>query len=303
MPDGLVGERADVALARLLGISRARASAGLESGGATIAGQAIAKSRRLEPDEVLDVDLAAFVEKVMTRPREAVAGLGISYDDDDIVIVDKPVGVAAHASHGWDGPNVLDALLAMGFRIATSGAQERQGIVQRLDVGTSGLMVVAKSERAYSVLKRAFKNRMVHKEYTAVCRGRPNPPTGTIDAPIARARGADYRFSVAAGGRHAVTHYETVTALPSASMLRIVLETGRTHQIRVHLDAIGHPLLGDPTYGPNPPLAAKLGLVRQFLHASRLSFEHPTTGLPVDVSSELPPDLAHAWEVLQHPAT
>ena len=229
---------------------------------------------------------------------EPVDGLVVLYDDDDVVVIDKPIGVAAHPSPGWTGPTVIGGLAAMGYRISTSGAAERQGIVHRLDAFTSGVMVVAKSEHAYTVLKRAFKERTVDKRYSALVQGHPDPTSGTIDAPIDRHPSADYKFAVVAGGRPSVTHYETVEAFRAATLLDVHLETGRTHQIRVHMAAIRHPCAGDLTYGADPVLAKHLGLTRQWLHARRLGFEHPATREWVEFSSPFPPDLQHALDVL-----
>ena len=175
------------------------------------------------------------------------------------MVVDKPVGVAAHPSPGWTGPTVIGGLAAMGHTIATSGAAERQGVVHRLDVGTTGLMVVAKSEQAYSALKRAFKEREVEKRYHAVVQGHLDPLRGTIDAPIDRHPGHDYKWAVVSGGKPSVTHYDTLEAFPAASLLDVKLETGRTHQIRVHFSALRHPCVGDLTYGADPTLSARLG--------------------------------------------
>jgi 23S rRNA pseudouridine1911/1915/1917 synthase len=224
----------------------------------------------------------------------------ILYADDDIVAVDKPAGVAAHASVGWTGPTVLGGLAAAGFRITTSGVHERQGIVQRLDVGTSGVMVVAISERAYTVLKRAFKQRTVDKRYHALVQGHPDPSSGTIDAPIGRHRSNDWKFAVSEGGRHSITHYDTVEAFVAASLLDVHLETGRTHQIRVHFSALHHPCCGDLTYGADPTLAKRLGLERQWLHARYLAFAHPADGRRIEITSPYPPDLQHALDVLRH---
>jgi 23S rRNA pseudouridine1911/1915/1917 synthase len=229
----------------------------------------------------------------------AVPELAIVHDDDDIVVIDKPVGVAAHPSVGWEGPTVLGALAAAGFRISTSGAAERAGIVHRLDAGTSGLMVVAKSEHAYTVLKRAFHDRTVEKIYHAVVQGHPDPLTGTIDAPIGRHPRSDWKFAVVAGGKPSVTHYETIEAIPSASLLEIHLETGRTHQIRVHMAAQRLPCVGDAMYGADPALSARLGLSRQWLHAVQLSFDHPATGEWVTFTTTYPEDLQHALDVLR----
>jgi len=209
-------------------------------------------------------------------------------------------GVAAHATVGWHGPTVLGGLAAAGFRITTSGIHERQGIVHRLDVGTSGVMVVALSERAYTLLKRAFKQRTVEKRYHALVQGHPDPSSGTIDAPIGRHRGHDWKFAVTQGGRNSVTHYDTLEAHQAASLLDIELETGRTHQIRVHFAALHHPCAGDITYGADPVLAKKLGLERQWLHARTLAFAHPADGRRVEISSPYPSDLQHALDVLRN---
>jgi 23S rRNA pseudouridine1911/1915/1917 synthase len=222
----------------------------------------------------------------------------IVHDDEDIVVVDKPVGVAAHPSVGWTGPTVLGGLAAAGYRISTSGAPERQGIVSRLDVGTSGLMVVCKSERAYSVLKRAFKERRVDKTYHTLVQGLPDPLVGTIDAPIGRRPGAEFKFAVMDSGKPAVTHYQLLEAFPHASLLEVHLETGRTHQIRVHMAAVRHPCVGDPMYGADPVLAKKLGLDRQWLHAVGLGFEHPGSGEYVSFESPYPQDLQDALDRL-----
>ncbi len=228
----------------------------------------------------------------------AVPGLTVVYEDDDILVVDKPAGVAAHPTPGWTGPTVLQGLLAAGHTIATSGAAERQGIVHRLDANTTGLMAVAKSERAYSALKQAFRDREVDKRYHALVQGHPDPLRGTIDAPIARHPAGDGRFAVVAGGRPSVTHYDTLEAFRAASLAEIVLETGRTHQIRVHMAAVRHPCAGDRLYGADPVLAARLGLSRQWLHAVQLAFAHPADGRRVEFTSGYPADLAHALELL-----
>ncbi|MDO3640121.1 RluA family pseudouridine synthase, partial [Mycolicibacterium arseniciresistens] len=259
------------------------------------------KSDRLTAGAWLEVRLPEAPAPVENTPVD-IEGMDILYSDDDIVAVDKPPGVAAHATVGWHGPTVLGGLAAAGFRISTSGIHERQGIVHRLDVGTSGVMVVALSERAYTVLKRAFKERTVHKRYHALVQGHPDPSSGTIDAPIGRHRGHDWKFAVTEGGRHSVTHYDTVEAFQAASLLDIELETGRTHQIRVHFAALHHPCCGDLTYGADPTLARRLGLERQWLHAWSLAFVHPADGRRVEITSPYPADLRHALEVLRNHA-
>jgi 23S rRNA pseudouridine1911/1915/1917 synthase len=296
VPDGLDAERADVALARLFGFSRSRAAELVTAGHARLDGVELGKSDRLRAGGWLEVELPG-AERVELPPAEPVPGMRVSYDDEHLVVVDKPVGVAAHPSPGWTGPTVIGGLAAAGYRVSTSGAAERQGIVHRLDVGTSGLMVVAKSERAYTLLKRAFKAREVEKIYHALVQGHPDPSRGTVDAPIGRHPTQDWRWAILTeerGGKPSVTHYETLEAFPGASLLRVKLETGRTHQIRVHTAALRHPCVGDLTYGADPTLAARLGLERQWLHAVSLGFEHPDTGEWVEFRSDYPDDLERA---------
>jgi len=297
VPDGLAGERADAAIARLLGFSRTFAAEVIDAGGALLDGATLAKSDRLSAGGWLEVSWMPKSEPTIVPAL--VPGFAIVYDDDDLVVIDKPVGVAAHPAAGWDGPTVLGALAGAGFRVSTSGAAERAGIVHRLDVGTSGLMVVAKSERAYTELKRQFHDREVDKIYHAVVQGHPDPFSGTIDAPIGRHPSSSWKFAVTAGGKPSVTHYETLEAMRAATLLEIHLETGRTHQIRVHMAAQRHPCVGDLLYGADPVLAARVGLERQWLHAMRLGFRHPATGERVDFETEYPADLQHALDVLR----
>jgi 23S rRNA pseudouridine1911/1915/1917 synthase len=297
VPDGLDGTRVDAALAKMLGFSRTFAADVIDAGGVTLDGRVLTKSDKLRGGAWLEVSWAPK-EAPRVIPVE-VPDLGIVFDDDDIVVVDKPAGVAAHPSIGWEGPTVLGALAAGGYRIATTGAAERQGVVHRLDVGTSGLMVVAKTEHAYTVLKRAFKEREVEKIYHAVVQGHPDPLAGTIDAPIGRHPSHSWKFAVTPDGKDSVTHYETLEAFRGAALLEIHLETGRTHQIRVHMAAHRHPCVGDPLYGGDPALSARLGLTRQWLHAHELSFAHPSTGDQVTFTSGYPADLAHALVVLR----
>lgn len=299
VPDALAGERVDAALSRMLGLSRTRAAELAEAGRVRVDGVEVGKSARLAPDGWLEVELPDPEPVGPVVVAEDVPELRVVHDDADLVVVDKPVGVAAHPSPGWTGPTVVGVLAARGYRIATSGAAERQGVVHRLDVGTSGLMVVAKSEHAYTALKRAFKERTVDKVYHALAQGHPEPTTGTIDAPIGRHPGNDWKFAVVADGKPSVTHYEVLEMLPAASLCEVHLETGRTHQIRVHFSALRHPLVGDLTYGADPVLAAKVGLGRQWLHAMRLGFEHPGSGQYLELTSEYPADLAAALDSLR----
>ncbi|MEV4254509.1 RluA family pseudouridine synthase [Spirillospora sp. NPDC049652] len=297
VPDGLEGERVDAALARLFGLSRGRAADIIAAGDVLLDGKEVAKSDRVTGGSWLEVTLPP-PPSAPVPVAEPVPGMGILYEDDDIVVVNKPIGVAAHPTVGWTGKTVLGGLLGAGHTIATSGASERQGIVHRLDANTTGAMVVAKSETAYSRLKRAFKERRIDKRYQALVQGHPDPFRGTVDAPIDRHPSHDGRFAVVAGGKPSVTHYDTVEAFRHATLLDVDLETGRTHQIRVHMSAIRHPIVGDMAYGADPTLAARLGLKRQWLHAVRLGFEHPGHGEWVEFESPYPDDLARALEIV-----
>lgn len=295
VPEGLDGLRLDAALARLFGFSRTAAAGLIDSGDVLVDGRIQIKSDRVSAGSWLEVTLPAPATPPTADPVP-VEGLRVVHADHDIVVVDKPVGVAAHPSPGWTGPTVVQGVAAMGHLLTTSGAAERQGVVHRLDAGTTGLMVLAKSERAYAVLKDAFRDRTVDKGYHALVQGHPDPLRGSIDAPIGRHPSADWRFAVVAEGRPSVTHYETIEAFRAASLLDVVLETGRTHQIRVHMSALRHPCVGDLTYGADPTLATRLGLTRQWLHAQRLGFKHPADGRSVEFHSDYPPDLAGALD-------
>lgn len=299
VPNDLAGERIDVVAARVTGFSRSRIDALIADGGLLVDGQAVTKaSQRVHGGELLELAGQLRPTEPKVQPR-LVSGLVVVHEDSDIVVVDKPAGVAAHPSLGWQGPSVTEHLAAAGVAIATSGAPERQGVVQRLDVGTSGLMMLAKSETAYSVLKQAFRDHTVRKTYHALVRGRPDPFQGTIDAPIARHPGHDWKMAVVTGGRASITHYDTLEAHRQASLLEIDLETGRTHQIRVHMAAVGHACCGDPLYDPDPTLAAELGLERQWLHAVTLGFAHPRNGEPMTFESPYPSDLEHALHIVR----
>ncbi|WP_200939141.1 RluA family pseudouridine synthase [Modestobacter sp. Leaf380] len=292
VPDGLEGSRVDQALSRLFGLTRTVAADLADAGAVLVDGRARGKGDRLTAGSWLEVELPPPPgEPAAPKP---VTGMRIVHDDDDVVVIDKPVGVAAHGSPGWDGPTVVGGLAAAGYRVSTSGAEERRGIVHRLDAATTGLMVVAKSEHAYTVLKQAFKERTVDKGYHALVQGHPDPSRGTIDAPIDRHPKHDWRFAVVSTGRPSVTHYDTLEAFPAASLVDVKLETGRTHQIRVHFSAMRHPLVGDMAYGADPTLAARLGVSRQWLHAMRLGFAHPADGRWVEFTSTYPDDLAGA---------
>ncbi|WP_106398526.1 RluA family pseudouridine synthase [Actinocorallia populi] len=297
VPEGLEGERADAALARLFGLSRTRAAEVIAAGDVLLDGRPAAKSDRVTAGAWLEVVLPPPPAAPVAVP-EAVPGMTILYEDDHIIVVNKPVGVAAHPTTGWTGPTVIGGLLGAGHTVATSGAAERQGIVHRLDANTTGCMVVAKSELAYSRLKNAFREREVTKRYHALVQGHPDPFRGTVDAPIDRHPSGSGRFAVVAGGRPSVTHYDTIEAFRAASLLDITLETGRTHQIRVHMSALRHPCVGDMLYGADPTLAARLGVTRQWLHAVRLGFMHPSTDEYVEFTSPYPEDLSKALDIV-----
>jgi 23S rRNA pseudouridine1911/1915/1917 synthase len=300
IPEGVEGERIDTALTRILGLSRSQAAIIIAAGGVVCETKTLNKSDRVTSGQVIEIDLdAAPTADPIEIIAEPVPGMHIVYDDNDLVVVDKPPGVAAHPSRGWDGPTVIGGLAAAGYSISTSGAPEREGIVHRLDAGTSGLMAVAKNELSYSRMKNQFRNREVHKVYHAVAQGLLDPLAGTIDAAIGRHPGHEYKYAVTRAGKPSLTHYETVEAFRHASLLRVVLETGRTHQIRVHLSAMRHPIVGDTMYGGDPVLAERLGLIRQWLHAVELSFEHPRTGERIELTSEYSPDLVRALGILQ----
>lgn len=304
IPLELAGERVDTALAQLLGISRSAAALLCAEGNVRLAAGSpdrteLRKADKLQAGAALDVTIPQRRDPLAVVV-EPVEDLKILLDDDAFVVIDKPVGVAAHPSPGWVGPTVVGALAAAGYRISTSGAPERAGIVHRLDVGTSGAMVVAKTEPAYTALKRAFKERTVDKVYHALVQGLPDPLKGTIDAPVGRHPGYDWRFAVIEDGRPSVTHYEVLEAFGRAALVEVHLETGRTHQIRVHFSALRHPCVGDLTYGADPRLAAELGLTRQWLHARKLGFSHPGTGEWVEVISDYPEDLSYALGALEN---
>ncbi len=298
VPEGVAGERLDAAMARMFGLSRTKAADLIDGGNVTVNSAVAVRSARVAEGDYLEVTFPAERDALEIVPQE-IEGFSVLYDDDDVVVIEKPVGVAAHPSQGWDGPTVLGGLAGLGYRIATGGAPERQGIVHRLDVGTSGIMAVAKSEWAYSHLKQQFRDRTVDKIYHALIQGRLDPLKGTIDAPIGRHPHHDFKFAVMTGGRDSVTHYETLEAFAHASLLEIHLETGRTHQIRVHMSAMRHPCVGDEMYGADPTLSAKLKLQRQWLHACELEFEHPSSGQRMRFHSDYADDLQFALDAIR----
>ena len=297
VPEGVAGERIDSALTRVLGLSRTAVVRLLEDGDITTSGKAMGKSDKVAAGQIIEV-LMPEEKHSEPIPLTPILGLSIIYNDDSIVVIDKPVGCAAHPSPGWEGPTVVGALSAAGYTISTSGPAERAGIVHRLDVGTSGLMVVAKTDQAYSFLKDAFKTRTVTKIYHALIQGHMDPSTGTIDAPIDRHPKEDHRFAVVANGKESITHYEVIEFYRGVSLVKVELETGRTHQIRVHFSALRHPLVGDLTYGADPVLAASLSMSRPWLHAMQLELTHPLTGERLAFNAPYPADLTNALALL-----
>ena len=297
IPDGLNGERVDAALSRLLGLSRNVIVGLIDAQEVIKDGKPVTKSLKVSTADQIEITMpAAKGEAKLTATP--IDGLDVVFDDEYVIVINKPVGIAAHPSPGWHGATVVGAIFAAGYQLATSGAAERQGVVHRLDVGTSGLMVVAKNEIAYTSLKDQFRNRTVSKIYHALVQGHMDPTTGSIDAPIDRHPREDYRFAVVANGKPSITHYKTLEVFPAVSLMEIELETGRTHQIRVHFSALHHPLVGDLTYGADPSLAQRLSISRPWLHAKDLAFNHPATGERISFTADYPADLTRSLALL-----
>ena len=297
IPEGLHQERVDAALSRLLGLSRSVVVTLIESDEVKRGGKALSKSDRVNTDDYLEITMPPLPTEAVLTPTP-IDNLKVVYDDSDVIVVDKPAGVAAHPSPGWRGPTVIGAVIAAGYQVSTSGAAERQGVVHRLDVGTTGLMVIAKNESSYSNLKQQFRDRTVTKVYHALAQGHMDPTEGTIDAPIDRHPREDYRFAVVTDGKPSITHYKALEFFPAVSLLEIELETGRTHQIRVHFSALRHPLVGDMTYGADHTIANRLEITRPWLHARELKFTHPASGSEIAFFSEYPADLTRSLEIL-----
>ena len=294
----LSGERIDVALSKATELSRSAIVKLLDAGEVQLGKRTMNKSDKVSRGQVLSLLLPDNVSGDAI-PATPLPELTIVYQDTDLVIVNKPVGCAAHPSPGWNGPTVIGALIAAGIPISSSGPAERQGIVQRLDVGTSGLMMVAKTESAYLQLKDMFRHREIKKIYHALAQGHIEPAIGTIDAPIDRHPKDDYKMAVMIDGKTSITHYEVIDYFRAVSLLKVELETGRTHQIRVHMSAIRHPLVGDLTYGADPNLAREIGVERPWLHAQALEFTHPLSGIPISVSAPYPSDLTDSLSRLR----
>ncbi len=284
MPETAAGLRLDRFLSEPLG-SRARAQAQIDAGRVRVDGRVRPKRHTLSAGEVVVVQAD---DPPQAAPAAPGVRFGVAYEDDHLVVVDKPAGLVVHPARGHRTGTLAQALAG---RAAGGEDPYRAGIVHRLDRDTSGLLVVAKSDEVHRALKALLADRQLRREYLALVEGRPPARTGTIDAPIGRHRNDRVLMSIDTDEpREARTHFEIERMLPGATLLRVVLDTGRTHQIRVHLAAIEHPVCGDPQYGT----AGEYGLRRQFLHAARLAFTHPVTGEDIDVSSPLPEDLAAA---------
>lgn len=295
IPDDYSGARLDGVLAELTGLSRSRIHELIAEGAITRSGSPLKKSVAAQAGWQLDISYP-----VAPPPRGASESPDpvVLHLDDDVVVIDKPPELAVHAAPGWDGPTVLSSLQKAGITLSERGPEDRRGVVHRLDVGTSGVMVLARSDRAYEALKDAFRDRQVEKIYHALVQGYPAPSSGTIDAPVGRHPTSSWRFAVVRDGKDAVTHYDTLEVFPGATLVEVHLETGRTHQIRVHFQAERHPLVGDSLYGADPSFAQRLGLTRQWLHAKVLSFVHPADHERLRIESDYPAELEHTLQLL-----
>ncbi|HVL89613.1 MAG TPA: RluA family pseudouridine synthase [Actinomycetota bacterium] len=282
------GHRLDVVLARRTGLSRSAAAAL----SVTVDDRPASKSLKLERGQRVEADLP---DAAPAEPQPEDIDVPVVYEDDALVVISKPAGLVVHPAPGHPGGTLVNALLARAGRPA-GGEAWRPGIVHRLDAGTSGLMIVAKDEHVHATLVGMLASRTVKRTYTALVEGEPESPTATIDAPIGRSPRHRKKMAVVAGGREAITHYQVMERLGEAALLEVRIETGRTHQVRVHLAEIGHAVVGDQVYGRGRKLAARLGLERPFLHAARLELAHPLSGAPLAFEDPLPEDLARALE-------
>lgn len=284
------GRRLDVVVAEASGLSRAQAGQLVGAGTVRVDGRIQRKSYRVAPGDIVEIDGATHPE--VAPPQ----GIDVTYEDEHLLVANKPSGVVVHRAAGVHGGTLVDALAATGRQLAAAAGSDRPGIVHRLDKDVSGLLVVAKTDAAYEELTKAMRARRIERHYVALVHGSPASDRGKIDAPVGRHPRHPTRMAVRAEGRSSVTWFSVVERFEDVSLLDVRLETGRTHQIRTHLASIGHPIVGDAAYGRDPSFARKLGLRRPFLHARRLSFDHPETGERVEVASDLPGDLAHALE-------
>lgn len=288
--DDETGQRIDVVLARHAECTRVLAQRGLHSGSVRVNGEVVRPSHRVEAGEIVEGELP---DDALPEPIGEDIPIEIRYEDDRLLAVSKPPGLVTHPARGHEGGTLVNALLGRGATLSGRGST-RPGIVHRLDKDTSGLLLVAKDDAAAAALVDALRARRVTRRYLALVRGIPSAPTGTIDAPLARHPWRRRLMAVVPGGRGAVTHYRILGTGDKVALLEVTLETGRTHQIRVHLSHLGHPVLGDGTYGGGGDAARALGLTRPFLHAAFLAFPHPDDDRVVEVSDPLPADLRSA---------
>lgn len=298
---GAAGKRLDVAVAeRRPELSRARIRRLIEQGHITVMGAAAKPAHRLREGERV---CGAVPEPTPDRAAPEAIPLAIVHEDDDLLVIDKPAGMVVHPAAGHRSGTLVHALLYHCRDLSGIGGVERPGIVHRLDKGTSGLIVVAKTDAAHRSLSAQFAAHAIEREYLALVRGTPTQQSGSIDAPIGRRRSDPKRFTAGPGraSRRAVTHWEVERRFAELTLLRIRLETGRTHQIRVHLASVGLPVAGDPDYGGGRRQSRALGLGRQALHAARLGFDHPRGGRRLRFSAPLPADLAQVLEGLSPP--
>ncbi|MDQ3646697.1 MAG: RluA family pseudouridine synthase [Actinomycetota bacterium] len=284
------GERADVVVTRRAGVPRSSAQAALRSGEVTVNAATVRPSHRLAAGDIVVGDVA---EPITGGPQGEDIEVDVRYEDERVLVVSKPAGLVTHPSGGHPDGTLVNALIGRGGSLAAAGSQ-RPGLVHRLDRDTSGLLLVAKDDEALAFLTDALARRAVGRRYLALVRGAMSSGSGTIEAPVGRHPARPRLMAVVGGGRPAVTHFSTLAQTASVALLDVTLETGRTHQIRVHLSHVGHPIVGDRTYGGGGELASALGLARPFLHAAGLTFPHPGGTGPVEVHDPLPPDLIAA---------
>lgn len=292
-----VGERVDVVLATRAGVTRTLAQRALKDGAVTVSGKIVRPSYRLEDGDRIEGDVP---EPVFEAPEAEDIPVVVRYEDTDVLVVSKPAGLVTHPGRGHEAGTLVNALLGLGVQLSGEGSV-RPGIVHRLDKDTSGLLVVAKTDAAAEFLIAAIKARSVERRYLALVRGAPPASSGTIEAPVGRHQIRRRQMAVVPGGKPSVTHYRVLGRAEEVTLLEVSLETGRTHQIRVHLAHLGLPVLGDATYGGRSELSARLGIPRTFLHAHHLAFPHPTTGARIEITDPLPPDLATPLSALNLP--
>jgi 23S rRNA pseudouridine1911/1915/1917 synthase len=287
---GEEGQRVDVVLAARTGVTRTLAQRALRDGTVTVGSESVRASFRLETGQRVE---GTIPEPTFEAPDAESIPIEVRYSDERVLVVSKPPGLVTHPARGHEGGTLVNALLALGGTLSGAGSV-RPGIVHRLDKDTSGLLLVARDDAAHAFLVDALRDRRIERRYLALVRGRPPAGTGTIEAPIGRHPRKRTLQAVVGDGRPSVTHYRVLEPGERFSLLELSLETGRTHQIRVHLSHLGHPVAGDKTYGGYSEATKDLGLTRPFLHAYRLAFPHPDDQRRIEVDDPLPPDLAES---------